>query len=100
MTRVLTRRLETGSSASIQLTRILRLDESHRLVPRVRQAVTNKLCHVPLLSGSLKDHKQVLHVRPVAGADEANNAQLSQMLAGIVTAVVEIVDKRIRSTWR
>ena len=74
---------------SIQLTRILRMGESHRHEPRVRQAVTNKFCHVPVLSGLLKDHKEVPPgaappVRPVAGADEANNAQLSQMLAGIV----------------
>ena len=48
---------------SIQLTRILRVDESHRLVLRVRQAVTNKFCHVPLLSGSLKDHEEVTNAR-------------------------------------
>ena len=45
---------------SIQLTRSLRIGESHRHEPRVKQAVTNKFCHVPVLSGLLKDHKEVL----------------------------------------
>ena len=39
----------------IRLTRILCVGESHRHEPRVRQAVTNKFCPVPVLSGLLKD---------------------------------------------
>ena len=90
---------------SIQLTCILRVGESHKLESRVKQAVTNKYCNVPILFGLLKDHKEVPPravppVRPVCGADEANNSQLSQMLAGIVTAVTEITDKKFRSKCR
>ena len=53
----------------------------------------------------LKDHKPVpsgrpLRVRPVCGADLANNQQLSQILVGIVTKVTEIMDKEIKSTCR
>ena len=89
----------------VQLARILRIGESHGHESRVRSAVTNRSCHVPVLSAMLKDHKPVppgrpLPVRPVCGADEANNQQLSQILAGIVTAVTEIMDKEIKSTCR
>ena len=83
------------------MTRILRLGESHKHEPRVRQVVTNECYHI--LSGLFKDYKEVHPgttppVRPVCGADEANYALLSQMLAWIVTAVTEIIDKKIIST--
>ena len=77
------------------------MGESHKHELQVRQVVTNECYHV--LSGLFKDYKEVHPgttppVRPVCGADEANYALLSQMLAWIVTAVTEIIDKKIRST--
>ena len=50
-----------------------------------------------MLYGLPKDHKPVvagepLKVRPVAGADEANNQQLSQQCADIITNVTKILD--------
>ena len=99
------RQRKSSMDNSIQLTCILRVGESHKIESRVKQAVTNKCCNVPILFGLLKDHKEVPPravppVRPVCGADEANNSQLSQMLAGIVTAVTEITDKKFRSKCR
>ena len=57
---------------------------------------------MPVLSGMEKDHKQVeegqqVPLRPCAGADEANNGQLSHTLAQIVAATAEIVDKEVKS---
>ena len=65
---------------AIQATRILRTGENHGHESRVRQAVTNMSYHVHVLSGIKKTHKNIspVPVRPVCGADEANNQQLSQ----------------------
>ena len=84
----------------IQLTRILRMGQAHGHETRVHSAVKNHSCHVPVISGVKKTHKplvpgQPVPVRPIAGADEANNQQISQILADIVVAVTRIMDPRM-----
>ena len=90
------------NGTTLQLGRILRMGENHNHWDRTKQALTNKKGHVPVLSGMEKDHKQVeegqqVPLRPCAGADEANNGQLSHTLAQIVAATAEIVDKEVKS---
>ena len=62
-------------------------------------------CHVPVLSGYVKDHKKTepckpVPMRPVCGSDEANNTQLSNMLADIVNAISEVMDKEVKTVCR
>ena len=76
------------------------MGQNHGHETRVRSAVTNHSCHVPVISGVKKTHKplvpgQPVPVRPIAGADEANNQQISQILADIVVAVTKIMDPRM-----
>ena len=97
---VLIERVLNGTT--LQLGRILQMGEDHNHWDRTKQALNNKKCHVPVLSGMEKDHKQVeegqqVPLRPCAGADEANNGQLSHTLAQIVAATAELVDKEVKS---
>ena len=87
---------------AIRATRILRTGENHGHESRVRQAVTNMSYHVHVLSGIKKTHKNIspVPVRPVCGADEANNQQLSQICADILMATSEIVDQELKTTCR
>jgi len=55
---------------AIQATRILRTGENHGHGPRVRQAVTNKSCHVPVLSGTKITHKNISPVPAAVGRAE------------------------------
>ena len=92
---------------TLQLGRALKVGEKWKHWPRVKSALRNKYCHIPVLAGFMKTHKQWQPgqpppQRPVAGADEANNAQLSELLAEIVMAITAIQDKEsevlLRST--
>ena len=57
---------------AIQATRILRTGEDHGQGTWVRQAVTNKSCHVSIISGINKNISPVpVRPVPVCGADEA-----------------------------
>ena len=44
------------NGTTLQLGRILQMGEDHNHWDRTRQALTNKRCHVPVLSGMEKDH--------------------------------------------
>ena len=82
----------------IQLGRILRMGDKWEHWPRIKSAITNHDCHVPVTIGLEKDHKhrppgQPPAMRPVCLASEANNSQLSQVLAWIVNAITKIADK-------
>ena len=90
---------------TIQLGRILRVGENHGHESRVKSALLNKSCHVPIMFGLAKNHKvtepgQPVPHRPVCGADEANNDQLSWLLSGVVTAVSGLMDKDIGTVCR
>ena len=69
----------------------MRLGSNHRgHWSRIKSAFTNKWGHLSTLYGLLKDHKpreagQPPKMRPVCGANVANNAQLSHMLSVIVS---------------
>ena len=59
---------------TLQLGRILKVGEKWKHWPRVQAALTNKSCHIPVLSGYPKDHKPVSEgepppMRPVCGSD-------------------------------
>ena len=74
---------------TIQLGRILKVGEKWNHWPRVQSALRNKSCHIPVVSGYPKDHKPFIEgepppIRPVCGADESNNGQLSWLLSQIV----------------
>ena len=65
----------------------------------------NEYCHVPVLSGLEKDHKQRKEnepqpFRPVGGADESNNQQLSDMCSTIVTGISNCIDKKLKTLCR
>ena len=79
----------------LQLGRILKVGERWKHWPRVQKALKNSDCHIPVLSGYVKDHKptpegQPPPARPVGGCDEANNRQLSWITNQIVTSVVPL----------
>ena len=83
---------------TLQLGRALKVGERWKHCSRVKSALRNKYCHIPVLAGFMKTHKQWQPgqpppQRPVAGADEANNAQLSELLAEIVMAITALQDK-------
>ena len=84
----------------IQLTRILKMGQDHGHETQVRSAVTNHSCHMPVIYRVKKTNKplvpgQPVPVRPIVGADEANNQQISQILADIVVTVTKIMDLRM-----
>ena len=90
----------------LQLGRILKIGYNHKgHWDRVKSAFTNKFGHVPVLYGLVKDHKartegQPMKTRPVCGADEGSNAQLSHMLSVIVAAITETLDEELKVTCR
>ena len=55
--------------------------------PRIKSAITNHDCHVPVTIGLTQI------IRPVCLASEANNSMLFQVLAWIVNAITKIADK-------
>ena len=76
----------------LQLGRILKVGERWKHWPRVQKALKNNDCHIPVLSGYVKDHKQTPEgqpqpFRPVGGCLEANNGQLSWMTSQMVTSL-------------
>ena len=71
----------------------------------MKSAFTNKWGHVPVLYGLVKDHKvrdtgQPMKTRPVCGADEGSNAQISEVLSVIVSAITESLDEELQVTCR
>ena len=85
---------------TLQLGRILKVGENWQHSKRVQSALRNKSCHVPVLYGQWKDHKNAIDeagpsLRPVCGASEANNGQISQLLAEVMMALAAEMDKDI-----
>ena len=81
---------------SIQLGRILMIGKKWKQEDRVKSALTNHLSHIPSLYGLPKDHKPVPDdtgpkCRPVCGASEAPNGQLSEILSEVVVALCLVV---------
>ena len=65
------------NGTTLQLGRILSMGENHNHWDRTKQALNNKKCHVPVLSGMEKDHKQVqegqqVPLTPCASVNNAN----------------------------
>ena len=90
---------------TIQLGRILKIGKKHQHWERVKAALINKGGHVPSLYGLIKDHKaraegQPHPTRPVCGADESPNGQLSHVLSVIVAAVAGIADEELQTVCR
>ena len=95
----------TLNGHTLQLGRILGVGENHRHWPRVKSALRNRSGHVPTLYGLIKDHKPVSPgsappMRPVCGADDSGNGQLSRLLSDIVTAVADRVDRKVNTVCR
>ena len=83
-----------------QLARILMIGKKWKQEDRVKSAVTNHLGHIPSLYSLPKDHKPVPDdtgpkCRPVCGASEAPNGQLSEILSEVVVALSHNMDKEI-----
>ena len=90
---------------TLQLARIFKMGGDHGHWDRITSALVNKSGHIPVLYGLVKDHKvsapgQPKPTRPVCGADESSNSQLSHILSVIVTAVSEIVDEDLQIVCR
>ena len=89
----------------LQLGRIFWLGDNHLHWSRMKSALRNRSDHVPVLYGMVKDHKKVqpgadTPVQPVAGADEAANAQLSRLLSDIIMVMSDRVDKKVGTMCR
>ena len=85
-----------------QLARILMIGKKWKHEKRVNSAMVNQLSHIPSLYGLPKDHKPVQNsfgpkMRPVCGASEAPNSQLSEILSEIVVALAHDMDKEIET---
>ena len=91
---------------TIQAGRILKVGENYGHEDRVKNALRNKNCHVPEMSGLAKDHKEGIDERvgppsrPVVQADESNVCQLSHMMTEICQALAEEMDKTVQSVNR
>ena len=86
---------------TLQLGRILKMGANHGHEKRVEKALRNEYCHVPVLSGLDKDHKQRKENEPqpfrwVGGADESNDMQLSDMCFTFVTGISNCIDKKLK----
>ena len=92
---------------TLQWGRLLRLgakwDNGGKHWDRVKNALRTKFCLAPPMSGYYKDHKEPTvgkehlgpKLRPVCGAVESSNGQLSHMLSEILTTLGDRMDKEI-----
>ena len=67
---------------------------------RMNSAIVNNLSHIPSMYSLPKDHKSFISeigpkARPVCGASEAPNGQLSEILAEVIMAMNNEMDKEI-----
>ena len=85
---------------TLQLGRILKLGDKWQHWDRFKTGLRNYLCHIPVLYGCWKDHKPNTGdtgppLRPICGATEAPNGQLSYLLSEIVTVIGAKMDEEI-----
>ena len=95
----------TLNGHTLQLGRILNMGANHGHEKRVEKALRNKYCHVPVLSGLDKDHKQRQEdepqpFHPVCGGEESNNKQMSSICSTIVTGISNCIDKKLKTLCR
>ena len=93
------------NSHCVQLGRMIKVGENHKHEDRFKSALINVDAHIPTLYGMDKDHKhqppgQPRKMRPVAGASESNNAQLSYLLAWIVNGIAEALDSDLQTVCK
>ena len=66
---------------------------------RIKSALKNKNAHIPVMKGADKDHKTGFNeaigppLRPIVGADEAPNGQISSVMTEILQALSLELDK-------
>merc|ERR1712121_459149 len=79
--------------------RWLKIGEKYGNDDRVKAALKNNNAHVPVMKGVDKDHKIGFNegvgppLRPIVGADEAPNAQISTIMTEILQALALELDK-------
>ena len=83
---------------SFQLARGLRLGEAHGQEDKVRSNLRSEQLSIPSLYALIKDHKEIVEgepvkVRPVCGATESPNGQLSNILSDFINAITKVEDK-------
>ena len=90
---------KTLNGHSIQMGRWLRLGQRHGNDDRIKAALKNKNAHIPVMKGADKDHKSGFDegvgppLRPIVGADEAPNTQISSIMTEILQALALELDK-------
>ena len=73
--------------------RWLKIGEKYNYDDRVKSALRNNNAHVPIMKGADKDHKIGFNegtgppLRPIVGANEAPNAQISEVMTEILQAL-------------
>ena len=82
---------------AFQLARGLRLGEAHGQEEKVRSNLRSEQVSIPSLYALIKDHKEIVEgepvkVRPVCGAIESPNGQLSNILSDF-NAIAKVEDK-------
>ena len=86
---------------SIQMGRLLKIGEKYNYDDRVKSALRNNNAHIPIMKGADKDHKIGFNegtgppLRPIVGANEAPNAQISEVMTQILQALALEMDKTV-----
>ena len=80
---------------SFQLARGLRFGEAHGQEDKVRSNLRSEQVSIPNLYALIKDHKEIVEgepikVRPVCGATESPNGQLSNILSDFINALTKL----------
>ena len=83
---------------AFQLARVLRFGEAHGQEDKVRSNLRSEQVSIPNLYALIKDHKEIVEgeavkVRPVCGATESPNGQLSNILSDFINAITKVEDK-------
>ena len=81
--------------------RLLKIGEKYNYDDRVKSALRNNNAHIPIMKGADKDHKIGFNegtgppLRPIVGANEAPNAQISEVMTQILQALALEMDKTV-----
>jgi hypothetical protein len=83
---------------AFQLARALRMGEGSGQEDKVRENLRSEHVKIPDLTVKIKDHKEMkegepVKVRPVCGAQESPNGQLSNVLSDVLNALTKFEDK-------
>ena len=83
---------------AFQLARGLRFGATHGQEDKVRNNLRSEQVSIPNLYALIKDHKEIVEgepvkTRPVCGATESPNGQLSNILSDIINAITKVEDK-------